>query len=580
MVPHRCHSRAVARQAAACGYRGTMASVHSVYESVLDLRACTRIGACMAVRFLPRAAVAIVAPIAAAAAFAPALSAAAETASARALEESPTPRAKPARPNIVFMLADDLGWRDLACTGHPVHRTPNLDRLRRQGMAFLDANASAPICSASRASLLTGRSPARLHYEFVPKNEAGRQSDAFPLRTPDYPTELVLGTPTVGSVLREAGYETAFFGKWHLNRHHGSYLSWSPTHGPAAFGFDVAQTDFGSHPYGYPNRKAPPPAMPAGAFPDDALTQLAVDYLRRPHAKPFLMWLAFYYVHDPFHSRAAWLVDDYGRRLPPTASQQRRHYAAMVETLDRQVGRVLDALDAAGLTDNTLVIFTSDNGGHPQVSANGPLRGSKWNLYQGGLRVPLLARWPGRVEAGGTCAVPVLGSDLFPTLAEVAGVQGDAGKAPDGLSFAGLLRERRPGGDDRRPESGSAQTRTTTRDAGGAHAASFAARPGGAMLWHFPYYHPEEKLEAAKPTIGIEDYVARHQVRPHSALRVGDDKLLWFAETDAVELYDLAADPGEQKDLSAAQPDKATRLRERLLEALRASGARFAQPRR
>ncbi|RYD33003.1 MAG: hypothetical protein EOP85_21180, partial [Verrucomicrobiaceae bacterium] len=336
-----------------------------------------------------------------------------------------------AKPNILVILADDLGWKDLACTGHSLHRTPNLDRLARQGMIFTEAHAAAPICSASRAALLTGRSPARLGYEFVPKFAAGRQQGPWPLITPDYPTELPTSTTTVASLLGKSGYTTAFAGKWHLNRHQGHYLGWRTGRGPESFGFQETFDDFGAHPYSYGKR--PPPPVRGKSFPPDSLTDKVVNFLSRDHPKPFLMWLSFYHVHDPFHSRCVDRVAWHQSKLPEGTSPKRAHYAAMVETLDHEVGRVLDALETSGRAGNTVVIFTSDNGGHPEVSTNGPLRGSKWNLYQGGLRVPLIVRWPGRVSAGSRCGDTVIGTDLPATLMEVAGM----GHAPatDGQSL-------------------------------------------------------------------------------------------------------------------------------------------------
>lgn len=452
---------------------------------------------------------------------------------------------RPERPNIVFILADDLGWRDLGYSGNPWHRTPNIDRLRREGMSFSQAHAAAPICAASRAALLTGQTPARLRYEFVPKFKAGFQPGNYPMQTPEYPTELPLGTPTVGSVLKSNGYNTAFFGKWHLNRHHLIYKGWSPTHGPQAFGFDHTVEDFGAHPYSYRDKQNPPPPVDDGLFPEDSLTNAAVDFVKRNHKQPFLMWVSFYYVHDPFHSRAKWLLEHYRRVLPDDAGDDRIHYAAMVETLDHEVGKITKALAEAGLAKNTLVIFMSDNGGHPSVSTNGPLRGSKWNLYQGGTRVPFLIRWTGKVEASSTCDVPVTGADLFATLAELGGVT-DA-VSVDGSSLAPLMMGTAGGDWMRRP-----------------------------LIWHFPYYHPEGKsFDGAKPTIGIQDFADRHQVRPHSALRIGNEKLLYFYEDDRTEYYDLATDPGESLNLVPEHPERANQLKRHLLDYLVGVNARF-----
>ena len=450
------------------------------------------------------------------------------------------------RPNIVVMLADDLGWRDLGCTGNQDHRTPYLDRLARQGMSFTGAHAAAPICSASRAALLTGQSPARLHYEFVPKFDAGRQQGPWPLLTPDYPTELPAATPMIATALRAAGFATGFCGKWHLNRHQGHYLGWRPGCGPADFGFEHCVDDFGGHPYGYPKEGAPPPVA-AGGFPTDRLTDGAIDFIRRDHGKPFLLWMSYYYVHDPFHSRCADRVAWHLARLPAGADPKRARYAAMVETLDHEVGRLLDALEASGKSSNTLVIFTSDNGGHPEVSANGPLRGSKWNLYQGGLRVPLIARWPGRVAAGSTCADTVIGTDLAATVLDVAGVSPVS--ACDGVSLLPRLK-------------GDATAPTV---------------PERALIWHFPFYQPETRYEQARRETGVNDF-AISQTQPQACIRSGKWKLIHHFESGRDELFDLGSDPSEARDLSVSEPARAAALRAALLEQLTASGARLPRP--
>jgi uncharacterized sulfatase len=449
------------------------------------------------------------------------------------------------KPNILVLLADDLGWRDLAVTGHENHRTPNLDRLAREGMMFTDAHAAAPICSASRAALLTGQSPARLKYEFVPKFSAGRQQGPWPMITPDYPTDLPPATPTVASLLKAAGYATAFAGKWHLNRHQDHYLGWRPGHGPESFGFDHGIDEFGAHPYGYGAK--PPPPLEGDAFPADRLTDGAIEFLRREHDRPFLLWMSYYQVHDPFHSLCADRVAWHQARLPAGADPKRARYAAMVETLDHEVGRLLSALDASGKAGNTLVVFTSDNGGHPEVSANGPLRGSKWNLYQGGLRVPWFVRWPGIVKAGGTCADPLIGSDLAATLLDAAGL--DPAVAPDGRSFLPRLKGA--------PEDPSWRERT--------------------LIWHFPFYQPETGFEKTRQVTGVNDF-AVSQTRPQAAVRKGDWKLVHHFETGRDELFNLAADPSESNDLLEREKDRAAGLHQQLFKGLADAGARLPRP--
>ncbi|MDP3071913.1 MAG: sulfatase [Opitutaceae bacterium] len=455
-----------------------------------------------------------------------------------------------ARPNIVFILADDLGWRDLRCYGSEWHDTPNLDRLAREGTRFTHGYAAAPICSASRVALLTGRSPARLGFEFVTKEPNAKPPDRHALTPPPYPLNLPLEEITLAEVLGPAGYTTGYFGKWHVSQHTGGYLGWSATHGPLQQGFVEGEQEFGSHPYGDAalSPKARTAKLPAGDYGRDALTEKAVAFLRahRSDAKPFYLHLAHYYVHTPIRSRAAWLVEKYAARLPAGTDLRRAVYGAMVETLDHLVGDLLRVLDELGLAHNTLVVFTSDNGGHPEFAANGPLRGSKWNVYEGGLRVPWIVRWPGHVPAGATSDVPFIGTDLLPTLAAAAGASLPRGVTLDGRNVLPLWTGTKP----------------------------TAAEAGRAFVWHFPYYHPETGYAQALAKIGVNDF-AVSQTRPQSTLHAGDWKLVHFYEDDRDELYRLSADASEQTDLAVREPAVARDLRRRLDEELRIQGARF-----
>lgn len=446
-------------------------------------------------------------------------------------------------PNIVFILADDLGWRDLHCYGGKLAETPHLDQLAQQGMQFTNAYSPAPICSASRASILTGKTPARLHFEFVTK-----PSDVTPpirkLQPPAYTQDLPLKEVTVGEMLQQANYATGFFGKWHVNEHYNRYLGWSPTHGPRQQGFQTAVETFGSHPYAKKFDWQPGDFKP-GEFPSDAVTENAIRFLQQKREQPFFLYLSYFHVHSPVKSPTDWLVEKYQDKAAagPGDPKRRTHYGAFIETLDEYVGQVLRTLDERCLRDSTLVVFTSDNGGHPEYAANGPLRGSKWNLYEAGIRVPLLVRWPGHVKAGSVCTTPVTGTDLFPTFCEVAG--GDyAGLTLDGKSLLPLL-EGKP--------------------------VDWSARP---LTWHFPYYHPEKGYAKSKETIGVNDFEVS-QTRPVSAIRMGDWKLLQFYESDQRELYQLSSDPGEQHDLSASQPLNTAQLATQLKQMLQEMQARF-----
>ncbi|MCB1224412.1 MAG: sulfatase [Verrucomicrobiales bacterium] len=454
------------------------------------------------------------------------------------------------RPNIVFILADDLAWSDLACYGHPFHETPNLDRLAAQGMRFTQAYAPAPICSASRVAILTGKTPARLGFEFVTKDKAGTQPiKDTPLKAPPFTLNLPLEEVTMAEALAPAGYATGFYGKWHVSQHHGGYLGWSPTHGPLQQGFAEGSSDFGSHPYAYRNEKdLKDREVEDGTFPEDTLTDQAIDFLRRHRDERFFLDLCEYYVHDPIHSRCTWLIEKYRAKLPKGSLPIRADYAAMVETLDHNVGRILHELDALHLTNDTLVVFMADNGGHPDYTTNAPLRGSKWNLYEGGIRVPFIVRWPGHVKPGVVSDTVVTGCDLFPTFCEVADAHPPEAER-DGVSLLPAFAT--PGLELVRSQP---------------------------LVWHFPYYHPEKNFHARRSEIGVGDFETS-QTRPHSALRIGDEKLLLFEEDGSVELYRLSDDLGEQQELSNREADVAERLRERLLDYLQSVDARHALPR-
>ncbi|WP_145372370.1 sulfatase [Maioricimonas rarisocia] len=451
------------------------------------------------------------------------------------------------RPNILFILADDLGWSDLGCYGATLCETPRLDRLAEEGMKFTSAYSPAPICSASRASILTGRSPARLQFEFVTKPQ-GVSPPVRSLQPPPYTRDLPLEEVTLAESLRDTDYVSAFSGKWHVTEHYGRYLGWSPEKGPQQQGFDVAIETFGSHTYAGKRSEEERSRYAVGEFPVDDVTGNAIRFMKQHRDGPFLMYVSHYFVHTPVRAPTTWLHEKYRDEAAdrPGDPERRAHYAAFVETLDRYVGQLLDALDQLGLRENTLVVFTSDNGGHPEYADNAPLRGSKWNLYEGGIRVPMIVRWPGHVAAGTTCDVPVTGTDLFATFRDVAGLP-TADQALDGESLLPLFEGR--------------EDAMASRD----------------VVWHFPYYHPEKGYEDAQVGIGINDF-AVSRTTPQSAIRAGRYKLIHFYDDDRDELYDLANDLGEQHDLSGEQPQRARELRQRLDAALLEMQARMPVP--
>ncbi|QDV24578.1 Arylsulfatase [Aureliella helgolandensis] len=450
-------------------------------------------------------------------------------------------------PNILFILVDDLGWSDLACYGHQWHDTPHLDRLAGEGLRFTNAYAAAPICSASRASIMTGKTTARTNFEFVTKDKPGRQQIDAPtlLRAPPFTLDLPLQELTVAERLAALGYQTAFFGKWHLNAHFGGYLGWSPTHGPAQQGFEFTKQDFGNHPYAWRGGNRPDPIEANGVFADDSMVQGVVEYLEAEHKQPFFACVSSFYVHTPVQTPLTWLVNKYDAKIPAEVPQrkQRIAYAAFLETLDHHLGQVLEAVERSGQRDSTLVVLMSDNGGHPEYTANGPLRGSKWNLYEGGIRVPMLVRWPGHVDGGKTSCEPVIGYDLLPTFVDIAGGAADD---VDGVSLKEHLR----------------------------NASSLEPRK---LIWHFPYYHPEKGYAQSPDSIGVDDFETS-RTHPHSAMRQGDFKLLQFYEQDATELYDVVHDIAEQDDLSSRFPSRAAEMKAQLQAELVEMQARFPTP--
>lgn len=410
----------------------------------------------------------------------------------------------PVRPNIVLVVIDDLGWTDLGCQGSPYYETPNIDRLAAEGLRFTDAYSCGPNCSPTRAALLTGKYPTRTGvttvlnkkvYEFALKEHPRRKS-------------LADEEMTFAEVLGEAGYTTISLGKWHLGKEKDS-------EGPLAQGFDenvggTHQGNPGSYhqPFGRAGNRVPIEA-PEGAYLTDVITDHALDFVRRNQAEPFLIYLPYYAVHTPIQPRAD-LMAKYEAK-EPVGGHKNPGYAAMIEAVDEGVGRLLALLDELELADNTLVLVTSDNGGH-SVTSNKPLRGRKGMLYEGGIRIPLIARLPGFIEAGSICAEPVLSMDLFPTLAHFAG--SETPEPIDGESIVPLL----------------AGAERLERDA---------------VFWHFPHYLPGRQT-------------------PASVIRMGDWKLIETFETGRIELYDLANDISETEDCVSQHPGLADALHGRL----------------
>jgi arylsulfatase A-like enzyme len=454
------------------------------------------------------------------------------------------PLAAADQPNIVFFVADDLGQRDLGSYGSTFYETPHLDRLAAEGMRFTEAYAACPVCSPTRAALVTGKWPQRTGItDFIgaplTPDQWKRNTKLLPA---PYADRLALEEVTFAEVLKEAGYATFFAGKWHL----GPEGWW-----PEDQGFDVNRggIDRGGpyggkkyfSPYGNPRLED----GPEGEHLPDRLAAEAAKFIEGNRDRPFLVYYPFYDVHTPLMGRGD-LVRKYEEKrarlgLAPQWGhegerdvrlvQDHAVYAAMVEAMDLAVGRVLEKLDELGLAENTLVLFTSDNGGlstsEGSPTSNLPLRGGKGWMYEGGIREPLLVRWPAKIKAGSVSSVPVCSVDFFPTFLEASGTKPPAGLKIDGASLMPVLT-------------------------GG-------SLPERALCWHYPHYGNQGGAPAA-------------------AIRKGNHKLIHWFEEDRVELFDLSADPSEKNDLALARPDLVDGLGAELKAWQEDVGAKFPTP--
>jgi arylsulfatase A-like enzyme len=418
-----------------------------------------------------------------------------------------TANAEPRRPNVVLIVADDLGWADLGCYGSKYHKTPNLDRLAAQGLRFTDAYAAAPVCSPSRAAILTGLYPARLNLtDWLP----GRpdRPDQKLLR-PKIATEIPADVKTLPEVLSAAGYTCGHIGKWHLGGKGAS-----PT--DRGFHTNIAGDETGSPlsyfaPFKNPAGRFMPglETAPDGEYLTDRLTDEALKFIKTNRDKPFFLYLAHYAPHIPLKAKKE-LVAKYKPGKP--GEQGNPLYAAMLESLDDSVGRVLKELEAQKLSEQTLVIFTSDNGGlctlegpNTPPTINAPLREGKGYLYEGGIRVPLIIRWPGVTKPGTTSKEPVHGIDMMPTALNACGLKCE--QELDGISLVPALRGKKL---DQR----------------------------GVLVWHYPHY-------------------SNQGGKPGGAVRNGEDKYIEWYEDGRQELYDLSKDPSESHNLIDKHPDLA-----------------------
>jgi len=434
------------------------------------------------------------------------------------------------RPNLVFILMDDMGWADLGCQGSDFYETPNLDRLRAEGVRFTDAYAACPVCSPTRASIMTGRYPARVGVtNFIGGHTRGKLVDAA------YTRYLPLTETSLATALGEGGYATWHVGKWHL----GPEPYWPDQHG---FEVNVAGCQWGLPkqgyfaPYGCPTLEE----GPDGEYLTDRLTDEAIKLIRAKDDRPFYLNLCYHSVHVPIQAKAETIAKyekkahdlgldalppfEQGAYLPCEHKKEKRilrrliqsdpAYAAMVEHVDENIGKLMAALQETGQAENTVIVFTSDNGGlateEGSPTCNAPLSEGKGWMYEGGTREPLLVVWSGVVEPGSTCTAPVTSPDFYPTFLEIAGLDPRPEQHCDGVSLVPALQ-----GDP--------------------------AFDRGAMFWHYPHYGNQGGT-------------------PGASVREGDYKLIEFYEDEKIELYNLRDDIGEDHDLAAERPEIVARL--------------------
>lgn len=446
------------------------------------------------------------------------------------------------KPNILFILIDDMGWKDLSCFGSDFYETPRIDKLAEEGMLFTDAYAACPVCSPTRASILTGKYPARLGMtQWLGGHSEGKLADV------PYIDHLSTNEFSLAKALRKSGYSTLHVGKWHLSQHNEQRFSTYPDkHG---FDINIGGCDWG-HPFnGYfsPYGIETLDDGPEGEYLTDRLTDEAINLINsQDKDKPWFMYLSHYAVHTPIECHAE-LVEKYKRkaqklninqeyailegelfscdhkkneRIQRRVIQSDPVYAAMVENLDWNTGRVIDALDHAGIRENTIIVFFSDNGGvstaEGSPTCNLPLAEGKGWVYEGGTRTPLIISWPGEIASGVTCHTPLTSTDFYPTLLELCGLDLIPEQHCDGQSLYHLLIDGEFIND----------------------------RP---IFWHYPHYSNQGGT-------------------PACSVRFGKWKLIEFFESTRLELYDLSVDIAEKNDLARRHPGVTNQLKRMLDE--------------
>ena len=447
--------------------------------------------------------------------------------------------------NFVLILVDDLGWMDTGCYGSSFYETPNIDRLASEGMRFTDGYAACAVCSPTRAAVMTGRYPARVGVtdwihclDF--KGSRTKANQKGPTRyvggknnkllCPPNPFWMELDEVTIAEVLKPAGYICCHVGKWHLGPD-----AWYPDR--QGFDFNIGGCDYGqppSHfdPYHRNEKRANIPTLKGrrkGEYLTDREADEAVGFIRHHKDKPFFLYMSHYAVHTPIQAKAE-RIAKYQAKKP--AGQNNPTYAAMIESMDESVGTIMSTLDELNLSDNTVVVFTSDNGGLSRVTNNTPLRAGKGHPYEGGIRVPVIIRWPGVIKAGTVSGEAVTSVDYLPTICELANVGLPLGRAIDGVSLVEHLK--------------SGGTKRLGRET---------------VFWHFPHYR---------------DYGSR--IVPYSIIRADNWKLIKRYEGKTFELFNLKDDISESNDLSNEMPEKVRQLNAKLIAWLKTTGAKLPRP--
>lgn len=467
------------------------------------------------------------------------------------------------KPNFVFILADDLGWKDLGCYGSTFHKTPNLDRLASEGVRFTNAYAACPVCSPTRASIMTGKYPARIDLTdwIAGRQQWANKTGEHKLLPKPFKLQMELEDITLAEALKEAGYKTFFAGKWHLGQ---DSVYW-PTHQ----GFDINKGGWkrgapnGQRGYFSPYKNPRLEDGPEDEYLTNRLADESVAFLEEYHATPFLLYLSFYTVHNPLNGKPEKIrkyerksnslnytdeerfirdklwMKTFGRgNFKERLVQDNPVYASMVESMDENIGKVLDKIKELGIEKNTIIFFMSDNGGlatsEGSNTTNLPLRAGKGWLYEGGIREPMIIKWQDNKMDGIINETPVTSTDFYPTILEMAGFPLKPEQHIDGKSLVPLLK--------------NYDTVAINKE--------FLNRP---LFWHYPHY-------------------SNQGGRPGSAIRLGKYKLIEFFEDNTIELYDLENDPGELNDISPDHPEIVKKLMKRLESWRDSVNAKFPDP--